>query len=251
MKMQRVELGNVSSTRANLVARLLINIDDIKIKKRIRKDIGDIASLAANINEVGLLQPIAINENNELIAGYRRLKAFEKLGRKEIPCTRIDLPSLIKGEFSENAFRKDLTFSEIVEIKRALEPEIKREAEIRMKTGKPSTNLGKGRGKGRSTEIIAKAFGIGHTSLEKLEKLVDVAAKEAPFKELLDKVDNDKVSLDRAYKQVVKHEKLQEFLRTPVNSITGDGIKLIHGDMQKEASQVPVSSVNLIFRPTI
>jgi DNA modification methylase/ParB-like chromosome segregation protein Spo0J len=243
MKMQRVELGNVSSTRANLVARLSINIDDIKIKKRIRKDLGDIASLAANINELGLLQPIAINENNELICGYRRILAFKKLQRKQIPCLKVNLASLAKGEFSENAFRKDFTFSEMVEIKSVLEPEIKREADIRMKAGKPMPKLGKG----RSTEIIAKALGIGHTSLEKVEKLVDAAEKRPELRKLLDKVDNGKVSLDRAYKQIVKHEKLQEFLQTPVNSITDDSIRLIEGDVQNESLQVPDNSVHLIF----
>ncbi|MDQ6865303.1 MAG: ParB N-terminal domain-containing protein, partial [Thermoproteota archaeon] len=122
-----------------------ISVDDIKITKRIRKSIGDISSLANNINEIGLLHPIVINEANELVCGYRRVLAFKKLQRKEIPCTRINLPSLAKGEFSENTFRKDFTFSEMVEIKRAVEPEIKREAEIRMKAGKPTPKLGKGR----------------------------------------------------------------------------------------------------------
>jgi len=53
-----------------------INIDEIKIRKRIRKDIGDIASLANNLTEIGLLHPIVINEANELVCGYRRAFAF-------------------------------------------------------------------------------------------------------------------------------------------------------------------------------
>ena len=177
------------------------NIDDIKLTKRIRKEIGDITSLADNINEIRLLHPIVINEANELVCGYRRVLAFKRLQRKEIPCTKINLTSLAKGEFSENTFRKDFTISEMVEIKRTLEPEIKREAEIRMKAGKPSAKLGKG----RSTEIIAKALRIGHTSLEKAEKLVDAAEKQPEkFKQLLEKVDKGKVSLDGAYKQILE-----------------------------------------------
>lgn len=131
-----------------------INLDDIKVTKRVRKDNGDISSFADNINEIGLLHPIVIDEANELICGHRRVLAFKKLRRKQIPCTKVNLVSLAKGEFSENAYRKDFTFSEMVEIKHTLEPEIKREAEIRMKAGKPMPKLGKG----RSTEIIAKGF---------------------------------------------------------------------------------------------
>lgn len=136
--------------------------------------ITDISSLADNIQKIGLLHPIVINEANELICGYRRVEAFRKLQRDEIPYTKVSISNLVSGEFGENAFRKDFTISEMVEIKRALEPEIKREAEFRMKAGKPAPKLGKG----RSTEIIAKNLGIGHTSLEKAEKLVDVADKQ-------------------------------------------------------------------------
>ncbi len=221
-----------------------INLDDIKITNRTRKSIGDISSLANNINEIGLLHPIVINEANDLVCGYRRVLAFKKLQRKEIPCTRINLPSLAKGEFSENTFRKNFTFSEMVNIKRALEAEIKTEAEIRMKAGKPLPNLGKG----RSTEIIAKALGIGHTSLEKIEKLVDAAERQPEkFKELLDKVDNGKTSLERAYKQVIKREKLQELLRAPITSVIDDSIRLIHGEMQNDSLLVPDGSVDIIF----
>jgi len=221
-----------------------VNIDDIKITKRIRKDNGDISSFADNINEIGLLHPIVINEANELICGQRRLLAFQKLQRTQIPCTKLNFTSLTKGEFSENTYRKDFTFSEMVEIKRALDPEIKKEAEIRMKAGKPVPNLGKG----RSTEIISKALGGGHTSLEKAEKLVAAVEKQPEkFKELLDKVDNRKVSLDKAYKEVVKYEKLQEFLRLPHSSIIDDSCRLMAGDMQIESSQVQDNSVDLIF----
>lgn len=221
-----------------------ISVDDIKITKRIRKDNGDISSFADNINEIGLLHPIVINEGNVLICGQRRVLAFKKLQRKQIPCTKVNLASLAKGEFSENAYRKDFTLSEMVEIKRALEPEIKIEAEIRMKAGKPTPKLGKG----RSTEIIAKALGIGHTSLEKAEKLVNAADKQPEkFKELLDKVDNRKTSVDKAYKQVVKSEKLQEFLRSPITAIIDGSVRLIHGDMQDESKQIPNNSIDLIF----
>ena len=42
-------------------------INSIIITNRIRKDIGDIDSLTESISTVGLMQPIVINENNELI----------------------------------------------------------------------------------------------------------------------------------------------------------------------------------------
>ena len=50
-----------------------ISIDSVVITNRTRNDYGDIKSLAESISAVGLLQPIVINENNELIDGQRRI----------------------------------------------------------------------------------------------------------------------------------------------------------------------------------
>jgi ParB-like chromosome segregation protein Spo0J len=61
-----------------------MSIADIKIGKRIRKDMGDIQSLAESIEAVGLINPITIDENGCLLAGARRLAACKLLGLKEI-----------------------------------------------------------------------------------------------------------------------------------------------------------------------
>jgi ParB family transcriptional regulator, chromosome partitioning protein len=65
-----------------------MNIKDIKIGDRFRKDLGDIKTLASSIQEIGLLQPKVVNQDNELIAGQRRLEACKLLGRTEVWLTR-------------------------------------------------------------------------------------------------------------------------------------------------------------------
>ena len=50
-------------------------INDIVIGERSRRDLGDIVGLAANIAEIGLLQPIALRSDGVPIAGERRLQA--------------------------------------------------------------------------------------------------------------------------------------------------------------------------------
>src|SRR5262245_30673159 len=82
-------------------------ITAIKVGKRHRKDLGDIAGLARSIEEVGLLHPVVIRPNGQLIAGGRRLKACKALGWSKIPCTVVDLDQIILGELHENAIRKD------------------------------------------------------------------------------------------------------------------------------------------------
>ena len=63
----------------------------IKVGSRFRRDLGDIDALAKSISTVGLLHPIVINENNELIAGVRRLEACKKLGWTDIPVHVVNL----------------------------------------------------------------------------------------------------------------------------------------------------------------
>ena len=98
-----------------------IPIDSVIITNKTRKDFGDINSLAESISTVGLLLPIVINENNELIDGQRRLKAYTRLGRSAIPFYRVNLKEIVVGEFHANTNRKDFTTSERVAISNAVE----------------------------------------------------------------------------------------------------------------------------------
>jgi len=98
-----------------------MKISDIKIGNRFRKDLGDIHALADSIKDIGLLQPIVINENNELIAGQRRIDACKYLGWTEIPTYTVNLENIIAGEFHENELRKDFSYTERVAILEEIE----------------------------------------------------------------------------------------------------------------------------------
>src|SRR5215831_18483355 len=87
-----------------------IPVDSVKIGSRFRKDLGDIASLAENIKEIGLLHPIVIKKNRELICGLRRIEDFKALGKSEIPAYFVNLYDIVKGEMSENTQRKDFSW---------------------------------------------------------------------------------------------------------------------------------------------
>jgi ParB-like chromosome segregation protein Spo0J len=110
-----------------------MQISAIKVGKRCRHSMGDIASLVTSIAEVGLLHPVVVDCSGRLIAGERRLNACIELGWTKIPATVVDLAEIRKGELAENAERKDFLPSEIYAISQALEPTAKAEARERQR----------------------------------------------------------------------------------------------------------------------
>src|SRR5262249_39793060 len=141
-------------------------ISSIKVGVRHRKDMGDLAALAASMAELGLLQRIGVRPDGLLIWGERRLHAAKLLNWDRIDVNIVPIDSIARGEFAENTFRKDFTLSEAVAIKRALEPVERAAAKERMLAGKPSENFSGG-GKGNALDKIAKATGMHRTTLAK------------------------------------------------------------------------------------
>ncbi|MCF7946064.1 MAG: ParB N-terminal domain-containing protein [Spirochaetia bacterium] len=95
-----------------------IRVDEIKVKRRIRKDLGDLSQLMDSIKDHGLMNPIVINEKRELIAGERRLESVKALGWKTVDVHIIHTPNgvnKIQMEIDENLYRRPLTTSELAE----------------------------------------------------------------------------------------------------------------------------------------
>jgi len=103
---------------------MLVRISEIQIKKRIRKESGNIKELSESMNIHGLMNPIVLTREYQLIAGFRRLESAKKLGWENIEANIIDAPTKIKKlemEIEENIHRKDFTPDEIVDAYTKLE----------------------------------------------------------------------------------------------------------------------------------
>jgi ParB family chromosome partitioning protein len=93
-------------------------IRNIIIKKRIRRDLGDIETLAESLKRYGQISPILINKKNILIAGGRRLEAAKRLGWQTIDATITEHSSelaRLELEIEENIQRRDFTMEEAAE----------------------------------------------------------------------------------------------------------------------------------------
>ena len=88
-------------------------IDAITVGERFRTDLGDIASLAASIGALGLLQPLVVaGPDNRLVSGGRRLAAVRALRWTDVEVIdRGDLAEVdrLRAELASDAESLDLT----------------------------------------------------------------------------------------------------------------------------------------------
>ena len=101
-----------------------VNIKDIIIKKRARKDEGDLTSLMESLDKIGQLNPIILNSKMELIAGYRRLSAAKKLGWTKISATILEIhdkADMLAIEIDENVHRLAFDDADLAEAYKKLQ----------------------------------------------------------------------------------------------------------------------------------
>jgi N6-adenosine-specific RNA methylase IME4 len=147
----------------------------IKIGGRHRKELGDLDELVRSIDDVGLLHPIVITPDNELIAGVRRLKAWPKtkFSEQEIPVHVVSLDGIVRGEFAENAAAE-------ARARQSVGGKLKSQA-----SGKLPTDL-----KGRATDKVSVFTGTKRRTLEKAAAVVDAAnAEPEKYQKLLEQMD--------------------------------------------------------------
>ena len=113
-----------------------IPINDIVVKERKRGlSEGKVREIANSIDEIGLINPITIDIDNNLIAGFHRYSAFKLLNRDTIPAILYEEENKLKRELieiDENLIRYNFHYTEegdmLLERKRIYEelhPEIK------------------------------------------------------------------------------------------------------------------------------
>jgi ParB family chromosome partitioning protein len=100
-----------------------IPVKDIIVKKRIRKEMGDIESLAESLKRYGQISPIVVSKKNVLIAGGRRLEAAKHLGWRTINAVVSESSGELERlelEVEENIQRRDFNMEEVGEATRKI-----------------------------------------------------------------------------------------------------------------------------------
>jgi len=187
---------------------LLVNIEDIKIEKRIRKDMGNLEDLANDIKENGLINPPVVTTDLVLIAGERRLQAMKLLGYQQIEVRTFspkDSEHQLMLEISENEERKDFTKLERLDWARQLERIERVKAKERQLSNLKNQNVvdSKNSDERRTDEYVAEKTGIGSKDTYRKEKYIADNADE----ETLDKWNKEEISTNKAYQKIKELEK--------------------------------------------
>ena len=93
-----------------------VAIEKVRIRRRIRRDLGDLTPLMNSLRKYGQLSPIVVTDSYELIAGHRRLESARRLGWTTIKATVAPIGSELEKteiEMEENIQRRDLDPEEI------------------------------------------------------------------------------------------------------------------------------------------
>lgn len=162
-------------------------LSDIRVGKRDREDLGDLAGLQASITAVGLLHPVVVTQDGDLVAGGRRLAAVTGLGWETVPVTVVTLATaaeVLRAEEDENTCRKPLTPYEAAQARERRAALLVPAAEGRMRRGKPlgpSPNLGEGvrsaestpagRPDARTAKVAAVGTGFSGSTLDKVDQI--------------------------------------------------------------------------------
>jgi len=200
-----------------------IKISDINIGERVRSDYGDISALAASIQRYGLLHPVVIDENNNLIAGERRLKAHVKLGKKEIEVRKFNELSEVDKkeiELEENIQRKELDWQELVLAKLALH-------ELRQQLYGARTGHTGGEGWGQGDTALALDMSEGSISQD-----LKLARAIRNFPDL--KKEKTKSNAFKKYRHMESVLLRQELNKRRTRDVTPN---IIHGDAEIETKK--------------
>jgi ParB/RepB/Spo0J family partition protein len=92
-----------------------LSVYDIQVGKRIRQNI-NLNMLRISMEAIGQLQPIIVDNQYQLVAGYRRLMVARDLGWETIEVLILDTDSKkmkLLVEMDENITRQDFTDDEL------------------------------------------------------------------------------------------------------------------------------------------
>ena len=235
----------------------MMSVNEIKVRIRLRASNEDnIRDIAESIREIGLISPITVDTDGNLIAGFHRLQAHKLLGIPEIPVivsTQKELKARLQ-EIDENLKRAELTAIEKSVHIEERESILTQLDKLSIHGDNRHTATGKSTQKARATDIgMSRRSYQYHKELEKLHPEVRDLLNETPqATRLMDLVllsrESDKIQLKVANAIITgKARSIKRALiveKTKVNRIASpylDGLP----DFKERYGEIPKSIMHM------
>ena len=251
-----------------------ISVDNIKVSERLRElDISKVAELEESIKTIGLLQPIVVDTDFNLLSGNHRLQAFKNIGYKKIECKKVNLSEQKNKlvEIEENLIRKDLSVIEKSE-HMVLRESILEDLGLRVVRGDNRHVSKHGR---FDTFTLADRMDLTKRKYQRIKQIhkINAAArlilKDSDIDDnldvllLIERLRDDGLQLEvakrikngysgkirRLIKDIqneIKQDEVLSQLDDYENSID-EKVKLYQGDFRKESQNIDDESIDLIF----
>ena len=163
--------------------------------------LSDIDDLASSIQEVGLLQPLVIDEKNRVISGNRRLVAIQQLGIKTVEVEKVKVSNQEVGKLlvhhnKQRAKTHRELLNEYHLLKRYYSVGQGRRTDLKSTSVRPN--------KSSSRDQISQELGLSSVQLGRLIFI------ESENKDLVDLIDKGILTVNQAYLQVSRDKKERE-----------------------------------------
>ena len=200
--------------------------------------LSDIDDLASSIEEVGLLQPLVIDQKNRVISGNRRLRALQKLGIKRVQVEKVKV--------SDKEIGKLLVHHNKQRIK--TNRELLNEYHILRKY----YSVGQGRRTDLSTSVspnrsstardrIADELGVSNGRIARLVFI------ETENEELIDLIDKGILTTNQAYLQVSRDKKERESRSTKKGRKNKQNNFIFYQKSSDNMEEVDDEDIQLVF----
>jgi len=204
-------------------------------------DLSNIEDLLTSIREVGLLTPVVVNQQYQLISGHRRIEAVRRLGWDEVDVEVIETASEDEEKSLLVHYNKQRvkTLREILNETEALRPlyAVGQGKRSDLTSGTRNTSAG------RSRDALADAVGVSSSQLGKILFI----QKENP--DYITAIDEDKLTVRQAYQHLSRLKNEREAKKSTVKGkkSSSTGSFIFHHKSSHLMEEVETGSVDLIF----
>ena len=198
--------------------------------------LSEIDDLSLSIDDVGLLQPLVINQHNQVISGNRRFVAIQRLGWDKVDVSQVNINEEDTGKYlvHYNKFRQK-TFREILNEYNVLLDHYNREL------GRPKKGVLQNTIKGKSRDLISDELNIASSQIGKLL----VIQKEDDS--LITLIDEGVLTIGQAYIQISRMRKEREIRSHKEITILSTNNHRFHHKSSSDMFELEDGEVQLVF----